>query len=358
MSKIRSQTSVLVIGLAMAGVSQAAMFENSCRPGHVTVPCEASAWDIGVEAMLLEATSGNNWDYAEYYGTAPGIESLFERRSFQPNHEFGWRVEGSYHFNTGNDATLIWTHFKEDSKVTGQSYQSDQYNDESQYFFNLYFDEINARTDVRLDSLDLEFGQLAHYGHRYHVRTHYGFQWARIENGIEADVTLDESDLYLTSPTASYTNDSEFRGIGIRAGLDTGYELGNGFSLEGDAALAVLAGTLKSRTQLFTPGFETEGPNVPPITNVWISKRRAIVPELDAVAAVRYTRQLSNSEISVSLGWRIINYFDAIETTLETISANAADDTGYQGAGNPTSVRLQLNNFALSGPVAGIRWVG
>lgn len=339
------KTALAVVALGASSVASAAMYPApapACTPGNVTVPCERSAWDLGIEAILVEPTSGPNWNYAESERTnAGGTLFAHTRHNYDPGYIWGWRLEGSYHFGTGSDVTINWIHFDEDNSAR----LDDTINDN---LVTPYIDAddtsgattILGRVDTKHDAVNFEFGQHADYGQNYNVRFHYGFQWARVD--VDNDVDLFDN---AAQSQYLYNNDSKFDGFGVRGGIDTSYDFGNGFSIEGKGALGVLVGDLKS-TATFV---DVTGAD--PVFHTWDHKHRAIVPEVEGLVDLRYTHGMANGDFSIYLGWRFVNYFDAVQTTFETNNSTAA-------AGELTEVRTHNNNFGYHGPMLGIKWVG
>jgi len=343
------KSALAVIALGLSGVASAAMYTPApaptpvCNPTNVTVPCERSAWDVGLEAILVEPSSDDNWIYAQSY-SRPGREYIHERQSFDPGYLWGWRLEGSYHFGTGSDVNLNWMHFNEDTSndvedpVNGVlvtpyiSRENDNYSGS----------EIDGSLNTKFDQVNFEFGQHADFGHNYNVRFHFGLQYARIDVS-EAVGTMNDAN----SINYGYANESKLDGVGVRAGLDTAYDFGNGFSLEGKGGMALLVGDMKTSTALikFNNGDDTNE------VYTWTGSQRHMLPELEASADVKYTHAMANGDVSFYLGWRFINYFNAVQTVLESTSAGANSE-------DQTEIRNSTNSFAFQGPMAGLKWVG
>ncbi len=73
-----------------------------CVEGGVTVPCPHLALDIGVQALYLHQASSNAVFFTKHANPANitnwyGINSTWD---------WGSKLEGSYHFRTGNDINI------------------------------------------------------------------------------------------------------------------------------------------------------------------------------------------------------------------------------------------------------------
>lgn len=342
------KTALAVLALGVSGVASAAMYTPApapapaCTPGNVTVPCERSAWDLGIEGIYVETTSGPNFYYSQNERTVTGTitGSVFTRNDLDPGYRWGWRLQGSYHWGTGSDVNINWMHFNKDNGALAE----DTINNNLVTHFidsNVTGAGVtiaDAEVDTKFDQVNFEFGQHADFGQYYNVRFHFGFQYARVD--VDTAVALADSS---ASALHAYANESKFDGLGLRGGLDTSYDFGNGFSVEGKTAAALLVGDLKSTAAL------SDIPNDQLF--VWEGKQRAVVPELEALFDVKYTHGLANGDMAIYAGWRFVNYFDVVQTTFETNEA-------VGGAADMTDVRVHNNNFGFHGPMIGFTWVG
>ncbi len=229
----RPAIAALVLGFS--GAASAAMYTPTCTPGQVTVPCEASAWDVGVDALYLRGE-----DYST--GAAAGSSTATNNRL-----DYGWgvRFEGSYHFGTGNDVTLNWSHYDKRSTISvgPVTYTS------------------------KFDIVNLEFGQHVDAGEKVDMRFYGGLQW------------VDITDLTTGTPVTNFITQA----FGPRGGLTTTYNFGNGFAVYGDGSVAFLVGDQNMNPNRTYSTFLSGNANV----------------------GVAYTHAMAQGDLTARVGWGV-----------------------------------------------------
>jgi hypothetical protein len=185
------KTAIAALVLGFSGAASAAMYAPApapaCAAGNVTVPCERSAWDLGVDLLYMR-NDGNQFD---------------EVPNFRAPYGWGFRLEGSYHFGRGNDANLNWTHYNKG----GES--------------------VNRMTRSKLDIVNFEMGQSVDFGENFDVRFQGGMQYVDVtDNGVGGAIA---------------GNNARLKGFGPRGGAMVKYDFGNGFGVYGDTNIAILA---------------------------------------------------------------------------------------------------------------------
>lgn len=358
MSRINVRGCSLVLSFIFPVVSNAAVFVKACQRYSVSVPCASNAIEFGVEGNFMKGSSGTNWIYQQTF-SQPLRTAMHELQNFEPDHSFGWRIEGGYHYGAGKDLRLLWTHYFHTDRINSP------YGTElrpltitTQYIHAIPFNDYRASNTSQFDTVHLELGQLAHVGPQYRTRLHFGLQWLSLDDIIRNDVKVQShNSQYLMTDTVYYENVSQFDGVGVRGGLGTAYDLGQGWNIEGNMAVGLLAGKLKPHTSLYIPAYFLEDPDqILGASFHWKGSQSAIVPEVDLQADLRYTTSISGGTVSINLGWRFMNYFNAVQNNMEVNATN--EFPVALGVGIDTEVRSPKNNFAINGPVLGIRWVG
>jgi len=330
--------------LAVIALGSTAAFAGTmgpvCSAVNVTVPCENTAWDIGGRALYLQPTVGAFGGNSTLLSTGNGGTLS---RDANPGYGWGFQLEASYHYSTGNDFNVNWYHFRNGKQainatpvsfgtLTGNLLASyNTYNNVNQTW--AYFSNSTA-----WDQVNMEFGQHIDFGENKYGRLHAGMNYSRTGNNN----TSQTIGTYTNTGSATVNSFNEYQarssvynGFGPRVGMDLGYDWGNGLSVYGNGALSVLAGTTKSS---YNPViYNTAGTQT---ANTWYSYSNArVVPELDAKLGFMYTYAMAQGDLSLDVGWLWASYMGALSSA----------DANF-GANN--------NNFGVQGLYFGLKWVG
>ena len=308
------KTAVAVLAFGSSAVFAGTM-GPVCGAVNVTVPCESTGWEVGIQALYLQPVYNNNISYIGIAGsTTPGTFNFVDN---DPSWGWGFKLEGGYHFGNGNDLNLNWYHLNDNS--TSRTFTGD---------FAL-INQPDAPTEKfsinpKWDAVNLEFGQHVDFGEFKDIRFHAGVQYARIETGLSA---------LLTAPGPIYFSTAEnakFSGFGPRVGTDLTYNLGNGFAVYGNGAAAILTGNSKTSA--------TINSNALPFSINSSAKKTAFVPELEAKLGLTYGYAMAQGDLTLDVGYMWANYFHA-QQTLTVFGPSESD-------------------FGVQGPYIGLKWMG
>lgn len=306
--------------LAVLLISTSTTFAGSmgpvCTAGNVTVPCATTAWDFGAQALYLNPIYGVGYGYLHGARISPNELRANERNM---DWDWGFKLEGSYHFNTGNDLNVNWYHLKSESNQTlvgtFNAYRVTEFNSQGSVQTNLLWDAVNA-----------EFGQHVDFGESKDIRFHAGVQYVRLKVSIPANYIL-----FLGTPDATpasgYDEDS-YTGFGPRIGADMTYNFVNGFSIYGNAATALLIGESKYRYSLT----DING------TFIESGSKKAIVPEVEAKLGVKYAYLINPGDLIFDAGYMVNQYFEPFGYFQQTTKRQS--DLGFHG------------------PYLGVKWLG
>lgn len=321
------KTTLAVLGLAASGFVSAGMYAPpsapACVPGHVTVPCEANMWDLGIQALYLKSVFDANRAYA-----LTDFQSN-DFRELKNTWDFGFRLEGSYHFGTGSDISMNWSHIDADNNHAG--IYAGRYNVSGVGIFN---GNAAVSTTDKFDQVNLVMGQHVDVGMMKNARFYGGLQYAKIQAGAQAVYTINPAFLPDTGGIQSF-DDIDFNGVGPVIGLDYAYNVANGFSITASTAAAILYGTSRQNT-----GYVY---GVGAIVTPTYSIHKVLVPELEAKLGANYAWQMAQGTLNLQAGYQVLNYFSALH----------GDARPGMTAGTPTA-----SDYGLYGPYFGVKWVG
>ncbi|MDI9819231.1 Lpg1974 family pore-forming outer membrane protein [Legionella sp. PL877] len=298
-----------------------------CAPGNVTVPCESTAWDFGIQALYLKSLYNNNDLSAYNIGSASGTR-IFEALNY--DFEWGFRVEGSYHFGTGSDLNLNWTHWRDDNSLRLAPPAARAAVDLTASLLTRLY------ADAKLDAVNLEWGQHVDFGEHKNIRFHAGLQYAALGTHLTLERTTSGATGFLadSNGTVAITDKFEQNALGPRVGADLSYDFNSGFSLYGNVAAALLVGQNR---------YSNNAP-VNALNRPVHSSYTSLVPELEAKLGGKYTWGMGQGNLTVDAGYMVVNYFNAFHQSdllLDTIQR----------------IRNDID-FGLHGPYAGVKWVG
>jgi len=307
MSKIKT-TAAAVLALGSSAVFAGTM-GPVCTPGNVTVPCESQAFDVAIRALYLQPIYDADLGYLGARETSPNNFYFIDN---DLDWDWGFYLEGSYHFSTGNDLTVNWTYWSNESHFANVASDGTQ-------FAWIDADIYRYRWEPTFNAVNIEFGQHVDFGEMKNIRFHAGLQYANIKT---------ERNIYGLANFLGYGLSSEatFSGIGPRTGLDMSYDFGNGFAIYGNGAAAILVGSSDFDTYQSGAGTVSVGVH---------GDKTALVPELEAKLGAKYTYAMAQGDLTLDGGWMWTNYFNA--------------QHGFVGV---------ESDFGLQGPYIGLKYVG
>ncbi len=319
------KTTLAVLGLAVSGFATAGTMGPVCAPGNVTVPCEAQAWDLGVQALYLKSA------YTADRAYRPMLQA--SNTEVQNDWDWGYRLEGSYHFNTGNDATMTWMHYQSEANQGGFV-----------GFFPvppLFGSAYVLNRDNEFDQINLVLGQHVDVGLVKKMRFYGGLQWAHIRDN-STNFYASPAPLAPTITGLNQFDNADYKGYGPVIGIDYAYYLTSEFSLTANGSSSVLYGT--SRVANGFVGTPANG-----VVAARAGKKRAVVPSLEAKLGLNYAYSMPMGTLNLEAGYQAVNYFNALQ------GGGSAGLLLIPGAplGN-----FSESDFGMYGPYFGLKYVG
>lgn len=310
-----------VIGLTATGFTIAGTMGPICAPGQVTVPCEAKHWSLGIDALYLNMFEGGARSY-RYNGP----DALT-----RANNNWGWgfRAEGAYQFNLGQDITINWSHLDsrfDQSFPNGGVLTPFGFNEPA---YNLVKQEI-------FDQVNLIAGQKIDFSATNKVRLYGGLQYAAVQaianNWYPAFV------IPTVSTSASNYDNSNYKGVGPTLGVDYSYYVTPEISLIAGGSTSLLYGTSRLST-----GLVVYPNNVTISSSSRYGSKKVIVNGFEGKLGVNYAYNMAQGLVNLEAGYQVIDYFNILQ--------------GYP-LQNYVTGSVSFVDFGLYGPYFGIKYVG
>lgn len=336
------KTALAVIALANTAVFAGTM-GAVCSPVDVTVPCEVYAWDIGGRALYLQPSAINSiaslytfqtQGYNNQPLTNPQITGT---RGVGTEWGWGFQLEASYHFCTGNDFHVNWYNFrngKSSNPINGYTVVSPPDPAVNYGVYNLAYS-----ANPNWDQVNIEFGQHVDFGEKKFARLHGGFNFSRFGTNGYSNRVYDVYTSPSTYPEYNITDtySTLYNGFGPRVGMDLNYEWGNGAGIYVNGALSLLAGTSKSY-------FNHNDWYTVKDDYVLTTSRYNVVGELDTKVGFMYSFICAQGDLSLDVGWVWAAYNAGLNSIYDVSVDNGLKDTA--------------NNFGIQGLYFGAKWVG
>ena len=325
--------------LAVIALGSSAAFAGTmgpvCSAVNVTVPCENTAWDIGGRALYMQPTTTTG------YGVGTVVQNT-SSYTFGANPAWGWgfQLEGSYHYSTGNDFNLNWYHFRSGGQ-TNTLAAPVTFAAASNIFIasNATVNAAEASVSPAWDQVNMEFGQHVDFGENKFARFHGGMNFSRVANTGYRYVDISSTPItQAATPETLYNNtitrSSVYNGFGPRVGMDLNYEWGNGVGVYATGALSVLAGSSKASSTVTDWNKAENG-------YVFSLSQARVVPELDAKLGAMYTYAMAQGDLSLDIGWMWAHYTNALF-----------------GGDYILQAKPQSYDFGIQGLYFGMKWIG
>lgn len=319
------KTTLAVLGLVYSGFLAAGMYSAppvpTCAPGDVSVPCDAKKWALGIQALYLKPA------YSDSLTFQPSV--IDGLKEIDPRWGWGYRLEGAYFFNTGNDITMNYLHYNVRSHLGSFDGQYLQLLQQGAVVLPSVFTETLSN---RFDQINLVMGQHVDFGMQKSARFYAGMQYAKIRlDGNQYFNRISPVFIPSTKGVSAVVN-TDFNGFGPSVGVDYSYTLVHGVNLIANTMGSLLLGT--SRFDAST----SYGSGLV-VTSTYGAQRK-IVPSVELKLGANYSREMMQGVLSIEGGYQAVNYFDALRA--QSVVSNA----------------LSTSDFGLYGPYFGVKWLG
>lgn len=293
--------------------------EPPCRDARNPVNCMLGNWGFGGQALFLRPDYTNY----NYIGTHPIVtatsnEQSFIRKDFE--YQFGFKLETFSQITDAMDLNLNWYHYNVETRQNLPP--------ATNVFGNTFGGNVIARLHPEWDAVNLELGNYIDLNPATLLRWHMGLQYTDIKL---QQITAGSA--RVIGNTQNRTDNSSYKGGGVRAGLDALYHIKDSVGVYSNLGAALLTGTQRfNRISNLT----TAGPTARTSDN---GASTATVEELEAKLGFNVRSHQSTGDLLFDIGWMWVNYFNAIQF------ANA-------------NGRTDVSNFTEQGLYFGLKWDG
>lgn len=317
------KTTLALLGLTCSGLAMAGTMGPVCAPGNVTIPCEQNKWDLGIDALYLKPSYGPALSYAP---TATGSPI----QKINPSDGWGYRMVGAWHFNTGNDITLNWSHYDVNS---GAGTFAGQYLLLAQGRATLIPSTYGLHLDNKYDQVNLVMGQHVDFSMTNSARFYSGLQYADLRLNRTSHFAITNADILTgTGGGVRHLNNTDFNGVGPTLGMDYAYQVMQGLSLTANTAGSLVYGSSRYNfATAYDNGF---------VASSAYGSKKTMVTSLEAKLGANYAWQVAQGLLNLEGGYQVVNYFNALQARPLTTGA------------------LHTSDFGLYGPYFGVKWSG
>ncbi len=292
--------------------------------------------------MVYMRPSRSGLDYVIVDPGHSGPDSVAgEYKSVDPGFDTGVRLSFGYDFGNGVDLAAQYTHLatSESSSVNNSATGDDLWGiwlHANSVIDDNDVDIANASYDIDADVFDFTVGKRFGGNNALGLRLDGGLRYANIDQGMDISYTQTVAAL---RRTADITYENSFSGLGPKVGLGVDWQAGNGFTLFGALSGSVLIGNFDMSLKQIdtqTTGVQTTRVDVD-------SSENRVVPVVEMLAGVEYSRELSNGMlVGGQFGYEWQNWFN-----MATVR-QYGDDVDSQ-LSNTDTTDLGFDGFFLKG---------
>lgn len=272
------------------------------------------SWFLTLDVLLWHAKVGGT-EYA-YSDNDPKAKLPVKGRTKDIDFEWDWglRVGAGYNFDhDGWDAGLQYTWFDTNGSDSTRSGLNSSVvplrgssrivatEDEDDRF--IVCDSAKTQYDLEYQGLELELGRAYFVSGKLSLRPHWGVKSAWIDQeqitrytgGSPFARTSDTSNLGLGISTVHIKDECDFWGLGPRAGVDSKWHLGSGFSLFGNIAGSLLF-------SYFDVDHQERWTTVKENRINLHANRHAFSPSVQFALGLRYDQYIHNNKQHIGVG--------------------------------------------------------
>ncbi|MBI3830773.1 MAG: hypothetical protein HY291_14730 [Planctomycetes bacterium] len=167
---------------------------------------------------------------------------------------------------------------------------------------------LRSKETIKYDTLDFMLGHTSKFDERFDVRFQTGFSYMKYSH----DLKVQSSGVSLPGAGHRYSNDQDFRGYGLKFGMEGNFDAGHGFGVYGAGDGVMYVGEYKARIidQVDNIGVPP-GPFGPAdVRNYWTRHLDALIPGIQGGAGVTYNHRFGEYlNLKIKIGYEFNHYF-------------------------------------------------
>ena len=169
---------------------------------------------------------------------------------------------------------------------------------------------MRSTETINYDTLDFMLGHTSKYTERFDVRFQTGFTYMTYSHDLK--VVSRGGSVSLAGAGHLYRNDQEFKGYGLKAGMEGNFDAGLGFGVYGAGDAVMYAGEHRSRICDQLDNLANALPPFGPadMQNFWTRTTDALIPGIQGSVGVTYKRKFGEFlNLKIKLGYEFSHYF-------------------------------------------------
>lgn len=305
--------------------------------------------ELGFTALFLQPTS-SNLHYVAEAEPLPAPTPNWRITDINPDYHFGFDLGLDLMLHqTNSNIMLNWEHFHSVDSRSKTVPSEDMLGP----FFTIGpdaspYNKSHGHVHFKFDEANLDYGLLVNFGDRLQTNLFAGVSYAYIKETLTSKYANPDGTDRRTIRTPS-----RFSGAGPQIGVDFNFRIIQGFHLTGNAAAALLIGSMKNHTtyESVSPLLGGLGITPPNKQTTHVRRRTQVVPGLEGKLGLAYSYTFyKHYMVSLEAGYQAQIYLNAIQSVDmgSEVPLNTVEPTTV-GVYARTFQR-NLSNFALAGP--------
>ncbi len=307
-----------------------------------------------VKAVWLRP-GASNLNYVIYNKALPTQSPTWYEQEVDTSFTAGFTLGIGYQFRNMSDIDthLDWTRLRTNDSASIAA-------DGANYFLGPDYEIGPAGIPIRYatgnaqfdyDVINLVAGKTVHYGDQLSLRFFGGLGGAELNEQVRANYSGTRAGVFAGPFSMQQTVQSQFTGVGPRAGLEVNGSCSSGFGFVGQAGATALIGWMNSKTSFVGGGQELlttfgQSINQQVITDKTVYQ---VIPGFDALLGINYQRAFANGAIGkLTVGYQAAVYINAIS---QYTPASLVDGSPLESGGIfVATMSHTLSNYSVQGP--------